>query len=76
MTHKLTGDQLLTADPLARVEGEGAMTVRIRGGSVTDVELRIFEPPGSSRRSCADAPTPSRPTSPRASAVSARWPTR
>jgi len=45
MTHKLTGDQLLTTDPLARVEGEGAMTVRVRGGSVTDVELRIFEPP-------------------------------
>jgi sulfhydrogenase subunit alpha len=30
---------------LARVEGEGAMYVRIRGGDVTDVKLRIYEPP-------------------------------
>src|SRR5579862_9499572 len=30
---------------LARVEGEGAVTVRIRDGAVTDVKLRIFEPP-------------------------------
>ena len=30
---------------LARVEGEGAMLVRIKNGQVTDVELKIFEPP-------------------------------
>ncbi len=30
---------------LARVEGEGAMYVRLRGEEVVDVELRIFEPP-------------------------------
>jgi coenzyme F420-reducing hydrogenase alpha subunit len=30
---------------LARVEGEGAMHVRVRGEEVLDVELRIFEPP-------------------------------
>jgi sulfhydrogenase subunit alpha len=30
---------------LARVEGEGAMHVRVRGDEVLDVELRIFEPP-------------------------------
>jgi coenzyme F420-reducing hydrogenase alpha subunit len=30
---------------LARVEGEGAMHVRIRGDEVLAVELRIFEPP-------------------------------
>jgi len=30
---------------LARVEGEGAMHVRLRGEEVLDVELRIFEPP-------------------------------
>ena len=46
MTHKLTsGDQVLKADPLARVEGEGAMRVVVRDGQVADVELRIFEPP-------------------------------
>jgi len=30
---------------LARVEGEGAMHVRVRGDEVEEVELRIFEPP-------------------------------
>lgn len=30
---------------LARVEGEGAITVRLRGGRVEDVQFRIFEPP-------------------------------
>ena len=45
MTHKLDGDHLLQVDALARVEGEGAMRVRVRGGRVTDVELQIYEPP-------------------------------
>ncbi|HZQ64726.1 MAG TPA: Ni/Fe hydrogenase subunit alpha [Gaiellaceae bacterium] len=35
----------LRTDYLARVEGEGAMTVRLRNGQVEHVELRIFEPP-------------------------------
>ncbi len=35
----------IKVDYLARVEGEGAMYVRVRGGRVTDVQLRIFEPP-------------------------------
>jgi coenzyme F420-reducing hydrogenase alpha subunit len=30
---------------LARVEGEGAMEVRVRDGQVQDVKLRIYEPP-------------------------------
>ncbi|BAU48709.1 Ni/Fe hydrogenase subunit alpha [Sulfurifustis variabilis] len=30
---------------LTRVEGEGALHVRIENGSVTDLRLRIFEPP-------------------------------
>ena len=46
MTHKgLTGDHVLQVDTLARVEGEGAMHVRVRDGVVADVQLRIFEPP-------------------------------
>jgi sulfhydrogenase subunit alpha len=45
MTHKSTGDRLLTVDTLARVEGEGSMRVRVRAGAVTDVELAIYEPP-------------------------------
>jgi coenzyme F420-reducing hydrogenase alpha subunit len=35
----------IQTDYLARVEGEGAMSVRLRDGEVEDVELRIFEPP-------------------------------
>jgi len=30
---------------LARVEGEGGLTIRLRDGAVESVELRIFEPP-------------------------------
>ena len=46
MTHKLTqGDHVLRVDTLARVEGEGGMHVVLKDGLVTDVELRIFEPP-------------------------------
>jgi sulfhydrogenase subunit alpha len=45
MTHKLDGDHLLSVDALARVEGEGAMRVRISDGQVTEVELQIYEPP-------------------------------
>jgi coenzyme F420-reducing hydrogenase alpha subunit len=35
----------IQTDYLARVEGEGAMSVRLRGDTVEHVELRIFEPP-------------------------------
>jgi coenzyme F420-reducing hydrogenase alpha subunit len=35
----------IRTDYLARVEGEGAMSVRLRDGQVESVELRIFEPP-------------------------------
>ena len=35
----------IKADVLARVEGEGAMYVRIRDGRVEDVRLEIYEPP-------------------------------
>ena len=34
-----------STDILARVEGEGAMFVKIEDGDVTDVKLRIYEPP-------------------------------
>jgi coenzyme F420-reducing hydrogenase alpha subunit len=46
VTHKTSdGGHVLQVDTLARVEGEGAMHVRVLDGAVTDVELRIFEPP-------------------------------
>jgi sulfhydrogenase subunit alpha len=35
----------IRTDYLARVEGEGAMTVRLKDGEVEYVELNIFEPP-------------------------------
>jgi sulfhydrogenase subunit alpha len=35
----------IKTEALARVEGEGAMQVRIRGGEVENVELQIYEPP-------------------------------
>lgn len=35
----------LKVDYLTRVEGEGGLTVRIKRGSVPDVQFRIFEPP-------------------------------
>jgi sulfhydrogenase subunit alpha len=37
--------RLIKTNVLARVEGEGAMHVRIRGAEVEQIELRIFEPP-------------------------------
>jgi coenzyme F420-reducing hydrogenase alpha subunit len=35
----------IKVDYLARVEGEGAIQVRLRGDRVEDVKLKIFEPP-------------------------------
>lgn len=35
----------IKVDYLARVEGEGALYVRIKGDKVVDVKLKIFEPP-------------------------------
>lgn len=35
----------ISVDYLARVEGEGALLVKIKDGAVTEVNLRIFEPP-------------------------------
>jgi sulfhydrogenase subunit alpha len=35
----------INVDYLARVEGEGGLTVRLRGDEVTEVQFKIFEPP-------------------------------
>jgi coenzyme F420-reducing hydrogenase alpha subunit len=35
----------IKVDYLARVEGEGALYVKIKGNTVVDVKLKIFEPP-------------------------------
>ncbi len=37
--------RVIKVDQLARVEGEGALFVKINDGKVADVKLRIFEPP-------------------------------
>ncbi len=38
-------ERVLVTAALARVEGEGALHVRVRDGKVDDVRLRIYEPP-------------------------------
>lgn len=43
MTHRR--DRTLSASGLARVEGEGAMYIRVSGRQVEEVRLEIYEPP-------------------------------
>ena len=43
MSRKRT--KTIRTDFLARVEGEGAMLVKVRDGAVADVQLKIYEPP-------------------------------
>ncbi|MBX6748337.1 MAG: Ni/Fe hydrogenase subunit alpha [Micromonosporaceae bacterium] len=43
MSHR--NDRALTVGSLSRVEGEGALHVRVVDGRVTDVRLQIYEPP-------------------------------
>jgi len=38
-------DRVISVKQLARVEGEGALHIRISDGKVADVKLNIFEPP-------------------------------
>ncbi|HEY7720046.1 MAG TPA: Ni/Fe hydrogenase subunit alpha [Pedococcus sp.] len=46
MNHRLSdGGQVMHVGTLARVEGEGAMHIEYHDGVVTDVQLRIYEPP-------------------------------
>jgi len=41
----MSDNKNIIVDYLARVEGEGALSVKIRGNTVTDVKLKIMEPP-------------------------------
>ena len=43
--HQNDGVRTISVQALARVEGEGALTIRMRDGEVEGVELRIYEPP-------------------------------
>ena len=75
MTEKRT--KTIKTDVLARVEGEGAMIVRIAGGEVEEVKLNIYEPPRFFEAFLRGRGVHGgRPTSPPGSAASARSPTR
>lgn len=37
--------KMIKVDYLARVEGEGSLSLKIKDGKVSDVQLKIFEPP-------------------------------
>jgi coenzyme F420-reducing hydrogenase alpha subunit len=41
----MSDSRTIRVDALARVEGEGAINIKMKGDRVTDVKLRIFEPP-------------------------------
>jgi len=41
----VTGGRTIKVDTLARVEGEGALYIRMAGDRVADVKLKIYEPP-------------------------------
>ncbi len=45
MTHKTPASRTVSVEALTRVEGEGGMYVETLDGKVTDVQLRIYEPP-------------------------------
>ncbi len=66
------GTREIRTDYLARVEGEGAMLVRVRDGALEEVQFKIFEPPRFFEALCGAGTSRRRPTSPRASAASAR----
>jgi len=41
----MPANRTIDVDALTRVEGEGALNLKIKGRKVTDVKLRIYEPP-------------------------------
>jgi coenzyme F420-reducing hydrogenase alpha subunit len=45
MTHGAHTNRTISAQGIARVEGEGSLRVEVRDGRVSDVALDIFEPP-------------------------------
>lgn len=38
-------EQIIQVDYIARVEGEGALKIKVKDGNITELQLRIFEPP-------------------------------
>src|SRR5215472_12216333 len=41
----MSSSRTIKVDTLARVEGEGALYIKMSGGRVSDVRLKIYEPP-------------------------------
>lgn len=41
----MKGSRTIKVDYLARVEGEGALYVKVKDGKISDLKFRIFEPP-------------------------------
>ncbi|HEY4362869.1 MAG TPA: nickel-dependent hydrogenase large subunit [Bryobacteraceae bacterium] len=41
----MSGAKTIRVDYMARVEGEASLLVKVKGGAVQDVKLKIFEPP-------------------------------
>ena len=66
----------IRTDYLARVEGEGGMYVQIRDGGISDVKLRIYEPPRFFEAFLRGGRSRKFPTSRRGSVASARSHTR
>ena len=64
----------IKVDYLARVEGEGALDIRIRDNELEDVKLRIFEPPRFFEAFCAVVIFARHRILPRVSAASVRLP--
>lgn len=74
MNHR--GTRVLRLDALARVEGEAALHLRVEGDTVVETRLRIYEPPRFFEAFLTGRGHTEPPTSPPASAASARSPTR
>lgn len=68
--------RVLRLGALARVEGEAALHLRVQDGSVTETRLRIYEPPRFFEAFLIGRGHTEPPTSPHASAASARSRTR
>jgi sulfhydrogenase subunit alpha len=41
----MPASRIIDVDALTRVEGEGALNVKVKGRKVTEAKLRIYEPP-------------------------------
>ena len=70
--HDAGDTRTIRVDTLARVEGEGALHIKLKGDRVTDVKLRIFEPPRFFEALLRGGIIRKSPISSRASAASVR----